>query len=166
MPSNTSSSTPSLFTMNNETLTNSTDFANQLNYHFVINIGKSAVTNSSRSNANDYLTYFRSGSVCSLYFNPKIPSEIMNMITLISKLKINKANGRDDVMPFFLKISALIIFHSSSAIQNQCIAFGYFPNKLKIAKVIHVYDAGPTNQAIEIIVPFLFYLPNQKFLTA
>ena len=33
-----------------------------------------------------------------------------------------------------------------SAILNQCIAFGYFPNKLKIAKVIPVDKAGPTNQ--------------------
>ena len=29
---------------------------------------------------------------------------------------------------------------------NQCIAFGNFPNKLSIAKVINVYKAGPTNQ--------------------
>ena len=65
---------------------------------------------------------------------------------MISKLKINKANGHDDIMPFFLKIFANRIDHSLSAILNQCIAFGYFPNKLKIAKVIHVYKAGPTNQ--------------------
>ena len=47
---------------------------------------------------------------------------------------------------FFLKISANSIAHPLSAILNQCIAFGYFLNKLKIAKVIPVYKAGPTNQ--------------------
>ena len=62
-----------------------------------------------------------------------------------SILKINKANGHDNIMPFFLKISANIIAHLLSAILNQCIAFGYFPNKLKIAKVIPVYKARPTN---------------------
>ena len=67
-------------------------------------------------------------------------------MNIISKLKINKANGHDDILPLFLKISANIIAHSLSAILNQCIAFGYFPTKLKIAKVIPVYKAGPTNQ--------------------
>ena len=65
---------------------------------------------------------------------------------MISKLKINKANGHDDNMPFFLEIFANIIAHPLSAILNQCVEFGYFPNKLKIAKVIPVYKAGPTNQ--------------------
>ena len=65
---------------------------------------------------------------------------------MISKLKINRANGHNDIMPFFLKISANIIVHPLSAILNQCIAFGYFSNNLKIAKVIPVYKTGPTNQ--------------------
>ena len=46
----------------------------------------------------------------------------------------------------FLKISANIIAHPLSAILNQCMAFGYFPNKLKIEKVIPVYKLGLTNQ--------------------
>ena len=66
---------------------------------------------------------------------------------MISKQKINKANGHDDIMPFFLKISANIIAHPLSAILKICTAFGYFPNKLIIAKVIPVYKAGPTNQS-------------------
>ena len=78
-----------------------------------------------------------------MYFYPTTPSEIMNMI---SKLKINKDNGHDDIIPFFLKISANIIAHPISAILHQCIAFGYFPNKLKIAKMIPVYKVGPTHQ--------------------
>ena len=65
---------------------------------------------------------------------------------MISKLRINKANGLNDIMPFFLKISANIIAHPLSAILNQCVAFGYFPSKLKIAKMIPVYKTGPTNQ--------------------
>ena len=65
---------------------------------------------------------------------------------MISKLKINKANGHNGIMPFFLKISANIIAHPLSAILYQCIAFGYFAKKLKIAKVIPVYKTGSTNQ--------------------
>ena len=142
MPSNTSSSIPTSLTVNNETFINPTAIANQLNRHFV-NIGKSLVTNLSGSNDNDYLTYLKSPCLSSINFYPTTPSEIMNMI---SELKINKANRHDDIMPFFLKISANIIAHPLSAILNQCIAFGYFPNKLKNAKVISIYKAGPTNQ--------------------
>ena len=38
---------------------------------------------------------------------------------MISILKINKANGHDDIMPFFLIISANIIAHPLSALLNQ-----------------------------------------------
>ena len=86
LPSNTSSSTPTSSTENNETFTNATAIANQLNYHFV-NIGKSLVNNLSGSNVNDYLTYLKSPCPSSIYFYPTTPSEIMNMI---SKLEINK----------------------------------------------------------------------------
>ena len=141
MPSNTSSSTPNSLTVNNETFTNLTAIANQLNHHFV-NVGKSIATNLFRSNYNDYLTYLKSPCPA-IYFCPTTPSEIINMIY---KIKIDKANGHDDTMPFFLKISANIIAHPLNATLNQRIAFGYFPNKLKIAKVIPVYKAGPTNQ--------------------
>ena len=130
------------YTVNNETFTEPTAIANQLNHHFV-NIGESLVTTISGSNDNDYLTYLKSPCPSSIYFYPTTPSEVMNMT---SKLKINKANGYDDITPFFLKISANIIASPLSAILNQCIAFGYFPNKLKIAKVILVCKAGPTNQ--------------------
>ena len=53
-----SSSTPSSLTVNNETFTNPTAIANQLNHHFA-NIGKSLVNNLSGSNDNDYLTYLK-----------------------------------------------------------------------------------------------------------
>ena len=111
--SNTSFSTLSSLTVNNETFTNPTAIANQLNHHFV-NIGKSLVTNLSGSNDNDCLTYLKSPCPSFIYFYPTTPFEIMNMI---SKLKINKANGHNDIMPFFLKISANIIAHPLSAIQ-------------------------------------------------
>ena len=117
MPSNTSSSTPSSLTVINETFTNLTAIANQLNHHFV-NKGKSLVINLSGSNDNDYLTYLKSPCPSFVYFYSTTPSEIMNMN---SKLKINKANGHNDIMPFFLKISANVIAHPLSAILNQCI---------------------------------------------
>ena len=94
-PSNTFSSTPNFLTVNNETITNPTAISNQLNHHFV-NIGKSLVTNLSGSNDNDYLTYLNSPCP-SIYFYPTTPSEIMN---ITSKLKINKANGHEDIMLF------------------------------------------------------------------
>ena len=68
-------------------------------------------------------------------------------MNMISKLKINKTTRHVGIMLFFLKISANIIAHPLiSAILYQCIELGYFPNKLKIAKVIPVFKAGPTNK--------------------
>ena len=84
LPSNTSSSTPNnSLPGNNETFTNPTAIANQLNHHFV-NLGKSLATNLSGSNDNGYLTKLKSPCPSSIYFYPTTSSEIMNMI---SKLK-------------------------------------------------------------------------------
>ena len=66
-----------------------------------------------------------------LYILCNSSTEIMNMI---SKLKISKADGHGNIMPSFLKISANTIAYPLSAILNQCIAFGYFSNKLNIEK--------------------------------
>ena len=107
LPSNTSFSTHSSLAVGNETFTNPMTIANQLNYDLV-NVGKSLVTNLSGSNDNDYFTYLKSSCPSSVYFYPTTPYEITN---IISKLKINKANGHNDIMPFFLKISAKIIAH-------------------------------------------------------
>ena len=144
MPSNTFSSSPSSLTVNNETFINPTAIANQLNHYFV-NICESLVTNSFGSNDNGYFTFLKSPCSFSIYFYPTTPSEIINMIR---KLIVNKANGHDDIMPFFFNISANKIFctHPLCAILNQCLAFGYFPIKSKITKVIPVYKVGPTYQ--------------------
>ena len=159
MPSNTSFFTPSFLAVNDETFTNYTAIANQLNNHFV-DIGKSLITNLSGSNDNDHITYLKSPCP-SIYFYPTTPSEIMNMIC---KFEINKASGNDDTMPFFIKISANINAHPLIAVLNQCIIeFGYFSNKLKFAKVIPKQDQL-TN--LKIIDSFLFYLLYQKFLNA
>ena len=86
-------------------------------------------------------------------------------LNLLTKSK-TKANSHDDIMPFFSKISANVIAHPLSAILNQCIAFGYFPNKLKIAKVIPNDTKQDQLTNLGIIDPFLFYLLCQKFLNA
>ena len=61
----------------------------------------------------NYLTYLKP-PYPSIYFYPTTSSEIMNMI---SKLKISKPNGHNDIM-LFLKISAHIIAHSLNAVLN------------------------------------------------
>ena len=87
LPSNTSFFTPSSSTVNNETFTNATDIVNQLNHHFV-NIDKSLLINLSRSNDNDYLTYLKLPYPSFKYFYPTPPSEIMNMISQLKKIKL------------------------------------------------------------------------------
>ena len=63
---------------------------------------------------------------------------------LLSDLKLNKADGHDDISPYFLKIAAEIIAIPLAMILNLCMQFGIFPNKLTIAKVLPVYKSGPT----------------------
>ena len=50
-----------------------------------------------------------------------------------SLIKLNKADGLDDIPPYFLKIAAEIIAILLAMILNLCMQFGIFPNKLKIA---------------------------------
>ena len=62
------------------------------------------------------------------------PTTYHEIISLISAFKRNKADGHDDIPPYFLKIAAGIIAISSAMILNLCMQFGIFTNKLKIAK--------------------------------
>ena len=73
-----------------------------------------------------------------------VPTTYHEIISLISALKLNKAEGHDDIPPYFLEIAAEIIAITLAMILNLCMQFGIFPNKLKIAEVLPVYKSGPT----------------------
>ena len=115
----------------------------KFNSHFS-NVGKflaSGINNV--SHANDFHSYLKSPCSSSIYFRPTSPQEITK---LIYDLHLNKARGYDGISPFILKTAAHIISLALSIILNQCIFYGVFPNKLKVAKVIPIYKSGCPNE--------------------
>ena len=65
---------------------------------------------------------------------------------MINSLKSKKAAGVDDISPYFLQLSSNVLASALSFINNHCLSFGVFPQKLKIAKVIPIHKSGPTDK--------------------
>ena len=76
------------------------------------------------------------------FMNTTTPREVC---MTINSLKLNKASGNDDILPFFLKMAARSIASPLSMLINSCFTYGIFPNKLKLAKVVPVFKKGPSN---------------------
>ena len=74
-----------------------------------------------------------------------LPTTPQEVCMAISFLKLNKASGNDDILPFFLKMAAESIASPLSMLINSCFTYGIFPNKLKLAKVVPVFKKGPFN---------------------
>ena len=64
---------------------------------------------------------------------------------MINSLQLYKANGFNDISPYFLKIGADNLAYPLTDLFNHCISLGIFPQRLKIAKVISVYKSGSAN---------------------
>ena len=110
------------------------EIVEEFNYHFVI-IGKSLA--SSINNIDKSPTFYLKNSCTnSVYLQPTSTHEVMALINL---LNLKKANGHDDIDPYFLKIASPMIAFPLSLFFNHSISLGIFPNKLKLAKVIPVY---------------------------
>ena len=67
-------------------------------------------------------------------------------MAIINLLNLNKANGHDEIDPYFLKIASPIIAFPLSLFFNHSISLGIFPNKLKLAKIIPFYKKGSADQ--------------------
>ena len=67
------------------------------------------------------------------------PLEVKN---IIDKLNINKSTGIDGIGPMILKHCGDTITQSISAIINNSISLGIFPDKLKEARVIPIFKSG------------------------
>ena len=105
------------------------------NEHFV-RIGQTLINKFNVDHDNAYLSYSKHSCPSSLYLYPTTPAEIFRHINL---LKINKANGHDDIPPYFLQNAVNTLALPLSSILNQFLLLGIFSDKLKIAKVVSVY---------------------------
>ncbi len=82
--------------------------------------------------------YMKQASACSVYFYPVTIDEIQYYLKSLK----NSAAGYDEVSPEMLKLTAEYISIPLTHIINLCFRQGYFPDKLKIAKVIPVFKSG------------------------
>ena len=113
--------------------------ANEFNHHFS-NVGNVLANNIDNSDANSFISDLKHSCGSTIFVYPTTYHEI---ISLISALKLNKADGHDDIPPYS-KTASEIIAIPLAMILNLCMQFGIFPNNLKIAKVLPVYKSGPT----------------------
>ena len=69
---------------------------------------------------------------------------------LITLLKINKANGHDDIPPYFLGIAVNTLALPLSSILNQFLLLGIFPDKLKLLRLYPCVKMGVAISSVTI----------------
>ena len=142
LPSKKNNLIPDSITVNNLSISDLNQIAEEFNNHFA-NVDKSLANSPKDNNANDESIYLKHPCLTAIYLQPTTPLEIMG---LINSLELNKAKSHDDIDFYFLKIAAPILAFPLSVFLNHCLTFGAFPNRLKLAKVVPVFKKGLTDQ--------------------
>ena len=112
LPAKPKAQTPTSISVNSMSLSDPILIAEAYNEHFA-RIGKTLINKFNVDHDNAYLSYLHS-CPSSLYLYPTTPAEIFRLIT---KLKINKANGMMIYLSIFfelLSIRLLFLYHPSS----------------------------------------------------
>ena len=142
LPAKPKAQTPTSISVNSMSLSDPILIAEAFNEHFA-RIGKTLINKFNVDHDNAYLSYLKHSCPSSLYLYPTTPAEIFRLIT---QLKINKANGYDDILPYFLRIAVNTLALPLSSILNQFLLLSIFPDKLKVAKVVPMYKNGDSDQ--------------------
>ena len=74
-----------------------------------------------------------------MYFSPTTECEVFDAI---QRLNPRKGSGFDGISPKFIRIAAVILAPVLEKLFNACFECGFFPNTLKIAKIIPVFKTG------------------------
>ena len=128
---------PDYYIINEQTVSNETDIAEEFNNYFA-QIGQNMASklNLSISNFKDYLN-----PVVNLNFS-FVPVTESTVLNVISSLKASTSAGFDDISTNILKKIAPVIIQPLTVIINQSLISGIFPSKLKISKVIPILKKG------------------------
>ena len=97
LPSKPASPTPDIITSHNTTVSDPIAIANEFNHHFS-NVGNVLANNIDNSDANSLISYLKHSCPSTIFVYPTTYHEI---ISLISALKLNKAESHDDIPPYF-----------------------------------------------------------------
>ena len=84
------------------------------------------------------------GVINSFFLTPTYPNEINN---IVDSFKDSKATRYTDTKTKFIKISKSIIFLFLCKLINDCFSKGVYPNFLKIAEVIPIFEKGNRREA-------------------
>ena len=76
---------------------------------------------------------------CSMYLKEITLDEIVEEI---AKLCVKKATGYDKIPPKIIKWAADLFTPILMVIYNKCLELGYYPDSMKVAKVVPIYKKG------------------------
>lgn len=110
--------------------------ATVFNYHF-LNISVIPNQNGNIQNIS-HREYLNNPSDCSVYFYPVTGEEIQHYLKSLK----STAAGYDEIPPEILRLTAQYISVPLTHIINLCFRQGYFPKKMKIAKVKPIFKVG------------------------
>lgn len=125
---------------NNKIFTKTEDICNELNQYFST-IGEKLVNDLKTGNTerDSFQSYCNSYVKHSMFCGP---TDKLELLTLINKLKDRKSPGVDNIGPKLIKKSAAVIAEPLVYLYNLSFSSGSVPDKLKIAKVIPVFKKG------------------------
>jgi len=135
-----SSILPNVIRKDDRIISGKTNVANALNDHFV-DISKLIKKTKFAEHDFHSLKTYLDAKLESKHFSVQFitTSEVS---TLINQLHSNKSAGADGIGPSIIKLCKEFIIQPITALINNCISHGTFPDMLKIANVIPLYKGG------------------------
>merc|ERR1712179_118848 len=124
--------------INNTTINDPEQIANTIN-DFFINIGPKLASKFKNNDSNSFMKFMGDSNEQSMYLHETNPNEVAKLIT---KLKMKKSAGFDELSAKFLNICAPYISEPLANIFNASINTGTNPDLLKIARVTPIYKKG------------------------
>ena len=124
-------------------ITSPQNICNEINKHFV-KIGEKLAAKSSNSSyhlSNQYLTFLGKRNVSLIVLQP---TEVYEVIEIISSLKDHKSPGYIDIPVRIIKESKFLISDYLENSFNESLKTGSYPDVLKIATVIPLHKGGST----------------------
>ena len=124
--------------IDNNKINDPVKIANTLN-DFFSNIGPELASKFQDRDNNSFMRFMGESSQQSMCMYETNPDEVQKLIT---KLKIKKSSGFDELSAKFLNICAPYISEPLANIFNSSIINGVYPDLLKIARVTPIYKKG------------------------
>ena len=138
---------------NNKIVTDKNEICNSLNSFFA-NVGHDINSTFEDCNDSDFLQYVENVEETA-FLKPITSKEIIYIVNTFTN---NTSAGYDDIDIRIAKRAIHLICKPLSAIFNQCMKSGVFPESMKIARVVPIFKSGSPE------IQFLFCLYFQKYL--